>query len=103
LSEEMDSLDKYMKNSNAARETKVSKWDSNNRDARENPEENQNRQNRKKKSASRTSGQRSMSWYTPLIPVLGRQRQIFEFKANLVCLVILGLHGETLFRKNKTK
>lgn len=25
LSEEMDSLDKYMKNSNAARETKVSK------------------------------------------------------------------------------
>lgn len=51
LSEERDSLDKYLESSNDVRESKVSKSDSNNRDARENPEENQNR----KTGASRTS------------------------------------------------
>lgn len=40
LLEEMDLLDKYMKNFNVVREIKVSKWDLNNRDVRENFEEN---------------------------------------------------------------
>lgn len=52
VSEERDSLDKYLESSNDVRESKVSKSDSNNRDARENPEENQNR----KTGASRTGG-----------------------------------------------
>lgn len=50
LSEERDSLDKYLESSNDVRESKVSKSDSNNRDVREKHEENQTR----KTGASRT-------------------------------------------------
>jgi hypothetical protein len=46
-------------------------------------------------------------WYMPLIPALGKQRQISEFEASLVYRVSFpgqpGLHRETLSRKTKTK